>query len=216
MSGIETLRANIESGRLRSSEFARSLLGQFDRRGDLSPAQWAYVDKLNAQVAAPAKPVEKVGDGFGAILELFATAKDNGLKTPKIRLMTEGGQRLMLKPAPDNSRLAGRIMITDGGGYGQSRYFGSVDSNGQFQTGRDKAPAEVLAYLKAFNQDAAAQAKAYGQKTGNCCFCGLELREALSIATGVGPICAERFGVDRGAIAEAREADQVDLLEGVE
>lgn len=37
-------------------------------------------------------------------------------------------------------------------------------------------------------------AVAYGKRTGRCGICGRELTDPASIAAGIGPICAQRFG----------------------
>ena len=36
--------------------------------------------------------------------------------------------------------------------------------------------------------------EAYGMRTGQCAICGLELTNGESIARGIGPICAEKWG----------------------
>jgi hypothetical protein len=43
--------------------------------------------------------------------------------------------------------------------------------------------------------DPYAAAKLYGQNTGTCSCCGLELTNPLSIKLGIGPICREKFGL---------------------
>jgi hypothetical protein len=34
----------------------------------------------------------------------------------------------------------------------------------------------------------------YGRATGNCSCCGRELTDPASIAAGIGPVCAEKYG----------------------
>lgn len=34
----------------------------------------------------------------------------------------------------------------------------------------------------------------WGRKTGRCSCCGRELTDATSVAMGIGPICAEKWG----------------------
>jgi hypothetical protein len=43
--------------------------------------------------------------------------------------------------------------------------------------------------------------KASGQRTSHCGACGLGLTNAESVAAGIGPICADRYGVGFGATA---------------
>lgn len=36
-----------------------------------------------------------------------------------------------------------------------------------------------------------------GQRTGTCCICSRELTHPVSVASGIGPVCADRWGIDR-------------------
>jgi hypothetical protein len=46
------------------------------------------------------------------------------------------------------------------------------------------------------------QMQANGQKYKHCCFCGLELTDAPSLAAGYGPICADKWGLPWGDVPE--------------
>jgi hypothetical protein len=46
------------------------------------------------------------------------------------------------------------------------------------------------------------QMQANGQKYKHCCFCGLELTDAPSLAAGYGPICADKWGLPWGDAPE--------------
>lgn len=48
--------------------------------------------------------------------------------------------------------------------------------------------------LDALLADPAAAAVEYGHRTGSCCICGRTLTDPESIAAGIGPICAGKFG----------------------
>jgi hypothetical protein len=48
--------------------------------------------------------------------------------------------------------------------------------------------------LRAILKDGLAAAVAYGRKTGCCAICSRTLTDPESVARGIGPICAERFG----------------------
>ncbi len=218
---IATLTAYIGAGRLtgKSQEIAQDLVtASTTRRGGLSDAQWGLVERLIKQVEAPAaqSPAgpepEDLGSRFGGVFELFEQAVQNGIKHPKIRLATGDGQALMFVRAGSGSRYSGQIMITDGGRYPNNRYFGRIDDAGRFVGGRDLTPS-VASYLRAFNANPADLARVYGQKTGQCAFCGLELKDGRSIHHGYGPICADRWGLPYGDVPDGEEVfDQADLF----
>lgn len=112
----------------------------------------------------------------------FAAAFSNGIKRPKVRL---GG--FTFSRAPDHGKNAGSIYVKRG-----EDYLGKV-TGGQFHGTRecdDAAKASIVTIAA----DPALAAKAYGLRTGSCSCCGRELTNADSIALGIGPICAERFG----------------------
>ncbi len=125
----------------------------------------------------------------------FAAA---GLKHPKIRLESDRGQYLVLARCGENSRYAGQVQITDGGPFGQSRYFGRIDAAGALTNGRDMNE-DVAATLRNLAANPAEMASIYGRRTGACCFCGRPLEDARSIAVGYGPVCAEKFGLEWGS-----------------
>lgn len=56
-------------------------------------------------------------------------------------------------------------------------------------------PSEMAASVEATAADPTAAAKLYGQQTGRCSCCGRELTDPASIAAGIGPICADKFGL---------------------
>ena len=47
--------------------------------------------------------------------------------------------------------------------------------------------------------------QAFAKRTGNCYICNRVLTEGLSIASGIGPECADKYGIDRHALAEQNE-----------
>jgi Family of unknown function (DUF6011) len=55
-------------------------------------------------------------------------------------------------------------------------------------------PLAVLAIVEEFEADPLGAAKKHGQASGRCCSCGRDLTDPESIAAGIGPICATKFG----------------------
>jgi hypothetical protein len=133
------------------------------------------------------------------VFALFEQAISNALKYPKIRLQTTSGAPVVLSRAGDKSKYTGQVMVTDGRPYGANTYYGRVDTNGVFYPTFD-APA-VTDLLARLSRDPAGVASEYGRLTGQCCFCGLSLKDTRSTAVGYGPICAEKFGLPWGADA---------------
>jgi len=41
----------------------------------------------------------------------------------------------------------------------------------------------------------------FGVKTGTCCVCGIRLKDAQSVARGIGPTCAKRETWNQGVLA---------------
>lgn len=53
---------------------------------------------------------------------------------------------------------------------------------------------KVLDLLGEFEADPLGTAQKYGRESGRCCSCGRDLTDPESIAAGIGPICATKFG----------------------
>ena len=182
---IETLRA------IRGNDFAASLVEQFDRRGDLSPKQWEWVEKLSAP-----RPEPTTSAGFGRIVRLLHSAREH-LQYPKITLQTERGQTVKLHVAGERSKYAGQVQVTDGGAFGNNRYFGRISEDGEYTESRD-VDESVRALLVALAGDPVGVAASYGHASGNCCFCVRELTDARSLTVGYGPTCAKNYGLPWG------------------
>jgi hypothetical protein len=174
-----------------SFEFAGSMLQALERFGSLTERQHATVTRLRqqdaertAQRAAQAAAQAAAAPAVDAarLEEAFGKAKDAGLKYPKI---TMGA--IVIKPAGTASKNAGALYVTSEG-----NYLGKV-MGGKFLRVRECSDEQAQVVADLVN-DPAGAAKAYGLKTGRCCMCSRELTDPVSIANGIGPICAENFG----------------------
>lgn len=177
--------------------FARDLVANFDRRGDLSDKQWMWVDRLTERATnpAPAQRTESIGD-FSGVAALFERAKQK-LRYPKITLQV-GPQPIQLSLAGSRSKYEGQVQVTDGGPFGANTYFGRVDQQGTWTQGRGATDQELDAvrdFLRAFSNDPAGTAKKHGRLTGRCCFCNTPLKDEHSTAAGFGPVCAKNYGL---------------------
>ena len=146
-----------------------------------------------AEEAQQEGPAVSLRPSYPKLAETFLRAAD-ALRWPKLRLSTESGDPVVLSLAGPNSRNAGHINVTDGGGYGVGTFFGTITPNGESRL-NNRAGAEVLAVLAAYNADPAAEGKVQGLRTGRCMCCGRELTNQVSVELGIGPICAEKWGI---------------------
>jgi hypothetical protein len=176
------------------SNFASSLIQNFYRYGSLSPKQLTWVDTLTKRATQPsAAPVAQIQVNFQKIQDLFDLAAKK-LRRVKVKLQTAQGQPVAFARAGANSKYVGQILITDGGPFGNNKFFGRVDVTGEFFATRS-ATQEVCDLVKEFADDPSATAGRYGRLTGGCSFCNHGLKDNRSVQVGYGPVCARNFGL---------------------
>jgi len=183
-------------GKLSNSDgnFASSLIQNFYRYGSLSSKQLTWVDTLTQRATQPAAaPVEQIQVNFQKIQDLFDLAAKK-LRRVKVKLQTAQGQPVAFARAGANSKYSGQILITDGGPFGNNKFFGRVDVTGEFFATRS-ATQEVCDLVKEFADDPSATAGRYGRLTGGCSFCNHGLKDNRSVQVGYGPVCARNFGL---------------------
>ena len=161
------------------NSFAASLVSQYESRGTLTEKQTG--DAVAMLMKIKAKKAERDAApqiDLSNIVEMFNKAHE-AIKTPKFRY-----DDLVISRAPDSGVNAGALYVKVNGEYAgkvkEGKWFGSQD---------------VLAKLKEIAENPLESAVAYGRKTGNCSMCGRLLTNHGSIDRGIGPICAERFGL---------------------
>lgn len=196
---IDTLKANVSNLPLRGQDFAKSLLDQFARKGNLSDKQWPYVVKLAresvGQVEAPKST--QVGS-MKPLVALFAKAKAH-LKRPAIVLSNPDVGEIRLSEAGATARVPGSINVTTPGPYGERVWYGRITVDGSFQQSpKVVAPTALVDAIRVFAEDPVGQAAKHGHLTGRCCFCNRKLEDERSTAVGYGPICADHFGLPWG------------------
>lgn len=124
-----------------------------------------------------------------AVEAAFTKAKAAGVQFPRLLL-----GRFAFSPAGATSANAGGIYVkeyTESGGV-PGRYLGKVLS-GKFLKSRECTPKDELE-ITAVCEDPKAAALSFGRKTGRCSVCNRKLTDPVSVANGIGPICADRFG----------------------
>jgi hypothetical protein len=132
-------------------------------------------ERAAAQAAAPVH-------NTAALEQAFATAKRSGLQRPALTIAG-----LRISEAPASGRNAGALYVKADG-----VYLGKV-VGGKFLAGSDcdqpthQQVDKVLA-------NPLEEAIAHGKLTGQCAVCSRQLTDPVSVARGIGPVCAERFG----------------------
>lgn len=177
------------------NSFAGSLIEQHVSGRAWSENQIAAAERMRAKCEAKRAERDAERDAasvevdLAPIAEMFATAAGSGYKRPLYR--AEG---VRLKPGRD-----GALYVLDDermelGHFGeQPMYLGKI-CGGKFQPGRNALP-ETSTALLAIAQNPRGAAVKYGQRTGRCSCCGRELTKHASIEAGIGPICAEKWGL---------------------
>jgi len=179
--------------------FATSLFHAVVRYGDLTVNQATAVDRCVARSAEVAQAIQRNPQGLTGstvaldstkLLEAFQTASQAGLKRTKLVY-----GNLTIKPAPATGRNPGCLYVSEGGTYvcrldGQSVVFGLT----WFRASNVETRQDLLTQLQALCADPAGAAAAHGHHTGRCSCCAALLTDPVSIARGIGPICAGRWG----------------------
>ena len=83
-------------------------------------------------------------------------------------------------------RWAGTIFVQDAAVYGQHKKYGMQRPGTTYQ-------GAIADALRAILADPFEASKAYGRLTSTCGVCGKALEDAISVANGIGPICAAKF-----------------------
>lgn len=139
-----------------------------------------------APVAAPA-PAAPVLD-LKSIADFLHAAVARGLKSPKLRVLADGGREMRLNITRKGVE-PGSIAVAVAG-----TFTGCVRMNGEVTAGLARDPA-LQARLLAVALDPAKAAKDYAALMGRCSFCNLPLTDAGSVEVGYGPVCAAHWGL---------------------
>jgi hypothetical protein len=158
--------------------FAQSLLQSIERYGSLTPRQFETAQRLATQAAQTKAPAPEVS--IEAVEVAFNNAKATGLKFPKLRLGA-----FVFSPAPAHGKNAGAVYVKKEG-----EYLGKIMNGKLFAYTDEDTKAEIVKVAQAPHDSAVA----YGKMFGACAVCNRTLTDSESVARGIGPICAEKFG----------------------
>lgn len=145
--------------------------------------QMAAIERCMARDVAASKPAVAVQTDL--LLEAFEKAAAAGTKRPVMRF-----EQFKASLAPATGRNPGAVYIKSPEG----EYLGKI-AGGQFKRVAACDDVTEQAVVETM-QDPLAAAVAYGKRTGACSICGRTLTDKISVAKGIGPICAEKFGLD--------------------
>lgn len=197
-SSIDRLRAGLTRLAPKDREFAESLLNRADTRG-LTAKEQPWIERLAERANSTDQADAPIN--VSPIVAMFDKAKAT-LKQPKI-LVDVDGTLMRLSVATERSRVPGSIFVTSADPASEVRdYYCRILRDGSMVFGRDVAgdvKRKIGAALVKFADDPTAAAKAFGKRTGRCCFCNLVLSDGPSIHAGYGPVCARRLALPWGA-----------------
>ncbi len=188
-------------------DFAVDLLRKVQQYGSLTEGQLAAVRKAMARdearteerkAEAAAREAAAANIDIGKVAAAIETARANGLKRIKLRLGA-----YVFTPAKDTGRNPGALYVMREDKVAdpdhltkpfitRRTYLGKIVS-GKFIRSRECTAEQEVEILR-LAADPASAAVAYGRMTGACACCGKELTNAESIARGIGPVCADKFG----------------------
>ncbi len=171
-------------------EFAAKMLAAVQQYGHLTDNQTAACyrcvakrdeARATAQSAAQARVAAAPVIEMAKIEEGFQNARQH-LLTPKLKIAG-----LVISYAPATGKNAGALYVKADG-----TYAGKI-VEGRFLASRE-CTEEMKARLLATAADPKAAAIAYGKEFGVCSCCNRTLTDPVSIAAGIGPICASNWG----------------------
>jgi hypothetical protein len=166
------------------NSFAESLIEQIATKGSLSEKQMFAASAMLMKIKQNKEEKQSniVSIDLSNVKKIFDKAHE-AIKSPKFRV-----DNMVLSRAPDSGVNAGAIYVKVDG-----EYAGKV--TGGYWLPCKGSPEGTLEKLREVAKDPLGSAVAYGKRTGNCSACGRDLTNHGSIEKGIGPICAERWGL---------------------
>lgn len=187
-------------------DFASSLVKQqLSGKKKLSDKQVFWLNKLHEMAVTPPAPPPKLDFGVSLvpIISMFKEASSK-LKHPAVHL--EVAENPIKAYQSKGGKYPGTVQITDGGSYGNNRWYGRVNLDGTFTPGKDAEDLPLLEdFLRAFAANPAKVAAEFGHLSGRCCFCNSELTDERSTFVGYGPTCAKNWSLPYPKMSEVQQ-----------
>jgi hypothetical protein len=171
----------IDTNARAGNTFAASLAESLTRYGSLTVNQLRAVENNIARESVG--NVSVAGAGFDKLVTAFASATASGLKRPRLHLGA-----LTFSLAPLSGANAGALYVKDSGDY-----LGKITSGGEFRPAFACTPGHRT-MIETAARDPLAAAVSHGRTTGQCAVCNRPLSDPESVARGIGPVCAGKFG----------------------
>ena len=130
------------------------------------------------EAAAPSIDLQPIRDMFDLVVS-------KGFKRPKYR--AEG---FIISLAPAHGVNAGALYVKSEADCYMGKLVGT-----KFHGSRDAEGTDVQGALEVIAADPLGAAVRYGNATGTCACCGRALTNHASIERGIGPVCADRWGL---------------------
>lgn len=167
--------------------FALSMLEAVRKFGDLTEGQRAACHRCMARDHArreeeQRRKAEAPQTDATAVVAALHKARASGLRRPRLR-----ADSFDFSLAPAHGSNPGAVYVKE-----KRDYIGKI-LDGKFYARRGVESETVQRLLQTLENPEAAAVR-YGRMTGQCGCCGRELTNKESVARGIGPICAERFG----------------------
>lgn len=167
-----------------TNPFAGSLHSSLHKWGRLTDRQLlAVLGAIARSTIAEAKAQNAPTVTVEPIEVAFGKATAAGIAHPKLRL-----GEFVFSPAPATGKNPGAIYVRHSDG----SYLGKVAGSRLFTVAA--VSPEVEREIVSVAADPLNAAIAYGKRYGKCSVCARTLTDEASVARGIGPVCAERFG----------------------
>jgi hypothetical protein len=176
------------------NKFAYDLCMREAKNLYMSEAQVSWVYKIAEDVRQLCEPKPEVRSiDASNILASLAEARAKGIKKPMLRLLMPTDNHIKVKYM-SMGKNAGGCWVTS-----NDNLIGKIDDGGVFTfTGKPYTHnfiCDVFEFIESINSDVKGALESYGKITSKCGCCGLPLTNKKSIELGIGPICAEKYGI---------------------
>jgi len=215
----------LKDGKLKSefaTDYSAKLLSKFRQYGRWFENQTAWAHYFVFEVEKPllAAPKKQLISGMVKIVDHLQRCRESrdqggaGLKNPQVRIDLNG-TKFTLKLAGPRSRNKGKVSVAESHRFGEGRFFGWIEENGDFDR-RGCCGQDVVDLLLRIAIDPATVISEIGKEMGLCCYCWAPLTQAQSKIAGCGKTCADNYGAWWPNAAETREfvAEHPEVLVG--
>jgi len=172
-------------------DFAVKMQEVLERWGLLTEGQLRAVQKcmrIEDQRAQAAKRADAEDSKRGYEQYAPTTVADLRGVPDGMYAVPNGETRLKVKIQRGTGKWEGYIFVSDGAEYGQRQRYGMQKPGAYGYVGRiDDAVISIV-------KNPAAASAAYGRLVGRCGICGRTLEDEESVARGIGPVCAGKYG----------------------